>query len=377
MSLNDGVLDDLPSDTIVDEDLIKSGSSIDKDQQGVLITAKTDKIPEAVTELSEVELSDLTKADVEFKVVTDNVEKIVELEDVEKEFIAKESIDKDGVRYLDQCITGLLGSNLAIEEFTIAPSKINYKSTMKKVRKHIATEQMAAASSFCSFINNTLNDTVKVLEKVRDEYLETNLVNIANIASLAEAVINDVSSSKDLIIPYTQDRKVDFVDISTMDLATLDFSSIQLDSNTKNDLNILKDNIVSVLNNSELKQLIIMVVDKGVIEFPADREVILDSLQKPVNILTLAKFFNSPVLKADLTSYNNNINECLRVVNTIIEEAAKLEEYRDIKNYLVSNSINIQKFIDDSYRCIACIGSINMLALNVKELFIYISKLTK
>jgi hypothetical protein len=83
------------------------------------------------------------------------------------------------------------------------------------------------------------------------------------------------------------------------------------------------------------------------------------------------------VLKADLTSYNNNINECLRVVNTIIEEAAKLEEYRDIKNYLVSNSINIQKFIDDSYRCIACIGSINMLALNVKELFIYISKLTK
>ena len=301
MGLNDDI-----DDTIVDSDIRQQPIPIDKSQEDITVIVD-DKEPTALTES---DLQSLVKADVQFKVITDNVDKIVELEDVESELIAAESINKSSAKYIEHVFNGL--DNISIEDFTISPSKTNYSKVLNFVRKSIATEELATIELYGSFITQSLKDVEDILERIKDKYLSSFISLVETLSTVSKIIINDVSNSKNKIVSYRKvNDQIEFIDITRKSIDNLNFNNVQLEQPIPPSLQIAVDNIRNILSTDNTRVLIYVAIEKDVITYPFSSIDISNYTDRYVDILTLAKFFNSETFQNYINGFEVTIKEML------------------------------------------------------------------
>lgn len=374
MSLNDEATADLDN-TLVDDDVVHSSPVVPVQDKSTTIIVDDRTKPLEGTGVTEEQVQAITDTNVQFKIIEDNVTKVVDLQDVEKEFLAQESIDRNMAEYLDSQFTGLLGNKIAIEEYTRTPSRTNLEMTKRHVKLSVAQEEAQVVDSFNSFTMKSLGDTAEILEVLKEKYLFDFSTNVAELARLSENVIANISESKNTIVPYQNGEHVEFVDIADLDLVKLDFANLKLEAPTIDKLSMYKANIASVLANSNIKTLITLVIDCGRVSYPVDHEIINLAMTKPISLLTLAKFFNNKALIEFVDSFDSRISDCLSVIEQVKQDTATLDTFEKLREYLVTHSAEIHNAIHQALQMVCHVNNVSIIALNVKELFSYLTTL--
>lgn len=378
MSLNDDAIADLPTDTMVDEDLIKTPPIVPVTDKTTLILTKTPEVKQDVTMVTEEEVQSLLDTDIQFKLIGDQTSKVVELRDIEQEFLAQESIDRHTAQFLNEHFQGLLSPRLTLEEFTRSPSKTNFKVTQQHIQLSISQEEAEVVDTFSHFTTKSLDDVAKVLDRIANDYLSQFMDNMRILAKTSEAVIADVSQNKNTIVPFQNGEHVEFVDVATLDLLALDFNNLKLKTESVASLTAYKDNIRSIIDNSSVKTLIVLVVDCEKVSYPIDKEILMRVSDKPIDLLTLAKFFNGNALRDYLDTFGATVTTAQEDIKKILSEVQELQQtYPAVKEYLITKSAHIHSVINTSVQMAANINNLNILALNVKTLFEYLSNLAK
>jgi len=376
MSLNDEATDDLDN-TIVDDDIVHSSPVVPVQDKTTTIIVDERAKPIESTPLTEEQVKAITDTNVQFNLIEDNVSKVVDLQDIEKEFLAQESIDRHMAEYLDSQFQGLLGTKISIEEYTRIPSRTNLDLTRRHVKLSIAHEEAQVVDTFNSFTIKSLHDTGEVLKVLKEKYLYDFSNQVRQLAKLSENVIANVSQSKNTIVPYQNGEHIEFVDIADLDLVKLDFANLKLEAPSIDQLSCYKANIASILTNSNIKTLITLVIDSGRVSYPVDHEVINLAMTRPISLLTLAKFFNNKALIEFVDSFDSTLSDCLTTIEQVKQDVTTLDSFDKLRAYLIEHSMDIHTAIHQAMQLVCHVNNVSMMALNVKTLFEYLSNLAK
>ena len=374
MSLNDDAISDLPTDTLVDDDIVKSSPITQPNNNATVIIPTTNVIDSEATIIPQEKMDEIINSDVSFKTLQNGVETITQLQDVEKEFLATESIDQNSAKYLNEFIPDLL-TTISLEEFTKTPSKTNYQLVTKLLKKKIALEQEEIKTNFLVFMKQSLHDVKEVLEHIKEDYLQTFLSDMYNMAKIAERVVVDVSANKNTIVPYANGEHIEFLDIAELDLLKLDFGNLQLKDTSIKQLSAYKAAIELIISNTGIKTLIVLANDAQVIQFPVTKEFMVHANEATVNLLYLAKFFNSSHLRDYVESLGPKIDDLILKLEQLKSLFDEQVDYQGVRQFLVDHSAEIGFINSQSLMISSHISNISTLGLNVQEMFIYLSKI--
>ena len=219
MSLNDGALDDIDNNGVVDEDVIHSPNVVEKSGEQVTIIPVTPELKANKTDLSELDIAKLPTMDVEFKIVNDQSSKIVELSDIESDIIGQESIDRNNAKVVNE----LFGTELSLEQFTTNKTKVNYSDTVRVMKLRLAQEHEALAKSISTYLSGPVADAKVILEKLKIEYIPVVMDSISVMQYRTSTFEQKMNESKNAIVPYS----VSFVDIFKFDLLTTEVDEIE------------------------------------------------------------------------------------------------------------------------------------------------------
>lgn len=375
MGINEDAVEDL-DDTLVDHDLIQSAPVIStRDEQTTVIPWSKQIAPQPPA-LTETQIQHIAQSDVQFKIIEDEVEHVVELETVEQEFLAQESVCQASVKVLNEHFEGLLSNRISIEEYTKSPSQTNLKITEQYLRRTIAQEQAAVLTSFTDFTRDTVTDVLAVVDKLTEDYLSPFQTNMEATADLATGVIAGLSENKNAIVPFQNGEQIEFIDIAEADLIALDFNQLKLEPATVAQLSVYRDNIKHILQDTDIRLLITLAVDCGKVSYPADSAILARSMERPVHLLLLAKTFNSEALRAYLASFEATLADAREVLEAIEGTADTIEDYDSLRRFITQRSQDIHTAIRHTLKIAQCMNHLNLLAWNLKELFMYMDQIT-
>lgn len=224
MSLNDNVLDDLPKESLVDGDLVKLPSDADNgNKEPITIIPEGSQTPPA-DEITEEQTKELLNQDVTFEIVDGQQKKLVNLQQIEDQIVAQESISKHGAVTLNATFEGLFNDNLKPTHFTEQPTKTNYAAVKKHVRASIAKEELTFMSRFEEFVEKTLSTYRSYLLSIKDVNIPL-LKDNESILSLHCSNLEDkLKTNKNLVLPVG----TEFLNIFTTDIRAIDEDKIDV-----------------------------------------------------------------------------------------------------------------------------------------------------
>lgn len=375
MALNDDAVIDL-DDTLVDHDVIQSSPVASVSQQQTTVIPWSPEVSPQSQALTDTAIQAIAQSDVNFKILTDNVEHIVELEDIEKEFIAQESICQSTAKYINEHFSGLLNHRVTLESFTKLPSQVNHSLTKRYIRQTIVQEQLTLTSSFMQFTESSIKDTVNLIIAIDENYLRSFIDNMSSMAETATGVIGSLSENKNTIVPFQNGECIEFIDIAEADLLTLDFQQLKLESSTVTQLSLYRDNIKHILSDSDMRLLVTLVVDCNKVSYPADKEILARSVDRPIHLLLLAKLFNSVALREYLETFELMLSEYRRVLDDVQTDATAMDNFDKLKQFMIERSSTVHTAIKNTLRIVQCMNHLNLLAYNMKEMFLYMDKIS-
>ncbi len=375
MGINDDAVQDL-DDTLVDHDVIRSTPVAPLNPVQTTVVPWSREISPKPQALTEGDIQQIAQSDVQFTVIENDIAHTVELEDVEKEFLAQESICQDTAKHLNEYFEGLLTSRVSIEEFTRKPSRTNLAVTEKFIRQSIAQEQSTIITSFTQFTQSSITDVLSIIDKLDEDYLNAFDANMVSIANLATGVIEGLSENKNTIVPFQNGEQIEFIDIAEADLICLDFNNLKLEPATVQQLSLYRDNIKQIVNECDMRILITLAVECGKVSYPVDNAILARSMERPIHLLLIAKLFNSSALRTYIEGFKGSLYECRSLLETLQQDASVITEYPTLASFITERSQVIHSAIKQVLRIALCMHQLNILAWNTKELFSYMNQIT-
>lgn len=374
MGINDDATADL-DDTLVDHDIIQSAPIVPVNDKQTTVIPWSKQVAPKPDALTAEEIQQVAQSDISFKTIEDNVEHVVELEDVEKEFLAQESICQASAKHLNEHFDGLLSNRISIEEYTRSPSQTNLVVTKQFIRRALAQEQSTIITEFGQFTQSSIKDVLSVIDKLNDDYLNGFYANMSSIAQVATGVIAGLSENKNTIVPFQNGEQIEFIDIAEADLVSLDFNQLKLEPATIAQLSLYRDNIKCILNDIDVRTLITLVVECGKVSYPVDNAILARSMERPMHLLLLAKLFNSEALRAYLDTFKETLEESRNLLEEVQAASLAITEYDALRLFITERSQVIHTSIKQTLRVAQCMNHLNMLAWNMKELFLYMNQI--
>lgn len=166
MSLNEGALDDLDKNALFDPDLVKTTpDAVDPNKEPIIIVSDPNQpLSDEERELNVNHIEENLDADISFKVVTEQVEKTVELAQVAGEFDKKDSISRTDAEYATATFEGLTGYGVHPRSYSMAPSRVGLESLKKGVRLVLSTEEAKVVNLVKAFVQGPLQALYKQAE---------------------------------------------------------------------------------------------------------------------------------------------------------------------------------------------------------------------
>lgn len=379
MSLNSNVLDDLDEDVTIDSDIVKLPSDQSPTKQKATVIVDEDCISKVPTEISEADLTKLTNADITFQIVNKDITKIEDLEDIESEILAHESISQSDARHIEQEFTGFIGaSKISIEEFTKLPSKTNYQFTVNFMDARLGKVKNTAVEGFSEFINGSLLDCASVLENIKETTLDATIDAIMKSREDFTSFIMTMADNKNLVIPYDGT----FVNITKMDIDVLDFEKAQLSKEIQGadvdaySRNVLLDNIKLALSNARVRSFFFLSLNTRVIQAMFTPEGIAKYQDEPVDLSMVANFINMPSLVDYINDLKVIVDNNLKLIKDFQNDYRSTEQdYGELTCFMRDSNVAIQKLICTTKILCEVIFGINNIVANSSQLLKFISRL--
>ena len=377
MSINDDALDDLDNEGKIDEDVIKTPSDVATGQDDVTVIVKTDDIKEDVTELNQIEMDQLMQSNVQFQVLTDQVSKVDELESIQDELIAAESIDKSTAKYIGEYFPIFTRSRITLEQYSQTPTKINYQETLKQMKLAIEEEKTALMSNLSTFIATAVLDNQKVLHRINYQYLPDLIQQLTDFREEAKGVLAYITDNKDTVIEYRDDGGTLFIDIAKIDIREFDFAKVRINGDQCGHIAELLCNVQHCLKTRDVASLVVAAEE----EMPLEEAVLeLNAIQNSLNSITfasIATFFVSDSLIAYLETLSTEIDKQLQVIDKFKSTVDEADDNYDtvIKAAAILQNHDLSDTIEWSIKYAAIIFHTGNLLFNTREIFNFLLRL--
>jgi hypothetical protein len=365
-NLNSDQVDDIPAADIEDpNDLIKSPSELNPNQVPVEITAKNDNVANDVTELTSPEMQELVNMDMSFKIVKDNVEKILRFKDIEADLVATESISFNRATLLNESLGGNLDASVSLMTYTQRPSKVNYQETLKYVNTVIAKEEDSFFTIWDQFIDAPITAAQATLSKVKNDILPYLKETMKVAADNARGALKHAAHSKNFVFPY----KNDFVNIGQVDLLGLELDKEEAINSWDTYFVSLLINVNYIFKCKEFKSFFFTTIENKYVMEAFEEKNIFNYSQRPVTLVDIFKFLTSSSLEHNLDYFISDVTKALVDMDKLQKESqAFRDSFTNIENFITENSPVLFHLSRDMYQMCLAIHGTKHLVLNGKNL---------
>lgn len=166
MSLNNDADVDLTPNALFDPSLVDvNPDTVDPRKTPTVLVSDTSTVlsPEQ-KDAAEKEAVDSLEGHVSFQVVTDQVTKTVDLQDIVDEFADKTVVSRSDAEYAAISFENLLSGDLRLNEFSISPSTANLPILRTKMNRELSTEQAKTVDIVDQFAKTSLQALYKSAE---------------------------------------------------------------------------------------------------------------------------------------------------------------------------------------------------------------------
>lgn len=374
MSLNADVMDDIEEESVIDNDIIQQPSAVKPNTTPITIVAKTDVVKQEITELSEADKQTLPAMDISFNVVKDGVNKVIELQDVENDILAQESINRTKAELVNEVFPGLLGQSIRLEEFTHSPSKTNFLYVKKHMKTKISLEKESTINNFNNFIAKPLHDAKLVMVKLTEDYIESAKDRFSDLFYQFKDLESKLNNNKNTVVQI----KGEFVNLFNIDLFVISYKDIQVDVPTKALLDTATCNLKQLFDNRSFKAFVLGSIDGKSINSCLTKECMIEYSDKSLTVSDLCKLFSSSMLVDNICSLKDIVNANIEVVNNISEEYTKeiaIDNFVTVNDFLIKNNNKVQDMVTSVQNICKLTLGINNLTLNAEPLLNFYDKM--
>lgn len=358
MSLNDNVLDDIYSGDV--SLLDDNETSMKTVGENIISIIKNSPNPSTDPLLNRV-----VGADINLVSLVDGFNDLCEKKDMQKDILSVENISRNDALLIHNVFGNLLSEKLSLEEFTTFNSKTNYSYILRYMNTTISKEEESFINNRKVFLNETLDDVKVVLEKIKEEYVIKILETVGDLKSNYGDIYNNLTSNKDLVIPYNDG----FNNITTINLSELDPSLIKLAITNKGSF---------IKTISLFRQLIdvkeVNVFIGSMSTFSTDILYKENSGLQPlsINILDLAKLVQECDIEKLILDLDKTIQGLISSIDTIKKDHTHdLTDFELIKENHLDMKIVSTEVIIRAGRIVSLMTNLPTLFETVNDLFEY------
>lgn len=359
MSLNDEAIADL--DTEIDQTTLDSISP-----KVTLVTKVEDTYQEEPpVQLGKTLLGQLPKMDVSFKMVQDGASKIVELEDVQTEISSSETISQTNAELVSTAFEGFF-DQVRLSEFTRAPSKTNLAFTKRYMERHVQLAKEDFHSKFKSFLDDPLDDTIDLIEKLEEDYIPLITEEYAKLQASATLLKDAIRNNKHLILAdgyeFVDLRKLSLQDplgaiklLNKPEWKTLVCAHANFQVMWK-EYGVLRSVLVGVLNKKSLQEVF-------------EYEHMGSSNMATIGICELADILGSTHLLDLLNQMHTFVCSTVEKVEALKEQGKSLmEDQEKSQAFVVENGKDIQAMAAALHHYSEAVATLLLLLPNAKIL---------
>lgn len=355
MAINDGVLDDLENNGVVDNDLVLAPGDNAVPSNAAVVTVNTDTSKQDSSILSDESKDKLLNSVVTFKLVEDGHTKLINLKDVENNILGQEAMDQKAAAYIENSFGNFVTESFPIQMFSEKPTGINFSKACKFMKTRIAQEEAEVVSNYELLLNN-FQDVVEVVEKsmssleVLKDLLETVRYENTDLLQL-------LKENKNLVVPYENK----FINIVNEPIGSFDFKLIQLPNVDSGLIASYLESIKSILD--QCLQLRTHILEK--IQRPSSPEA-------PVAIIDLVEYYSH-----DRWEQFENLEEDFKKHIERLKEIKEIGagDIRIVEKQLTENAGEITRINNFLFNSLTETNQIMLLTTTVKSLFKELKKL--
>lgn len=368
MALNDNVMDGL-GEPPEDIDLIQQPSAIPRNKQPILMTAASGLEGEI---MSDEDLAKLPSMDISFKLVEDGQDKIVNLEEVEKEILGQESIGKIAAEYASLAFESIFNGPVKLNHFTQTPSQTNYEYVKRHMRSQIAQEEALVASALQVFLDQPLEDGYSLYNNIKENYLPALRSDAFHLTAACSSVKKIIDTTKDTVYPMGEA----FVDLAKVDLITLDISKVQnLQANTTLLANAVKTLQLAMDDHFFSGYIHAIIHGKGT-AYASTREAGVEYYGQSLTIGDLLAFYQNMESNASFDYMQEQAQQGLVNMQKLKENATVDQSSKEAVNaFLLENSETIHGSIKTLHLLTHAIRGMGFMNAASKALFEFFVKM--
>lgn len=201
--------------------------SIFDDQNPVFLQAPETNVP---FKLPAEVMQELPNANIEFRAVEGNANKILSLKDIQEQIIGDNKIDNYAADIVNEAFKDLFDTCVPKHSFTKIPTQVNLKETKNFMKLKIAKEEAELMDLYTTYIQAPLASSQTILKDIHETYLP-------GLRRITDSLKSELELNKDKIFnnPNATVTMTDgsFANMTTVDLLNLDPAMIKSELVTK------------------------------------------------------------------------------------------------------------------------------------------------
>lgn len=337
--------------------------AVDKEAKGV-----TDAIVSAIGQ-----------SDVTMNLIRGDVDHVVELEHVMEDVLSAESIDRSQAKMIDQIYGDFFNGNLAAEQFTTSPTKVNYQFSVNHMRRRIAAEQTEVVTKFYEFISQLRDGLLQGV----NEHLLNNLVpsygyKFSQFKAEISGLLDSLVANPNVVFS----SNAGFVNVLKQDVITTDWSNLRFEQysttlgNAPVDFAKRLSLVSQQLKDSPLIASFILAVNESEgIDAIFDDKLLTKYYAKSVTITDLLKFFSSSQVTDMIYLFTSRLSEAANAVNGKINEVTEGMDYDATCDKLVDFGPVLSKLTKEASVVANVVIGLNILQSNFEQVTTFLKKL--
>lgn len=271
---------------------------------------------EVVTEpVTYDELLETTDLDTKIIIIQDKLAKTISLKDLFGE-IYNGLINKDKIKAISEHAEEVL-QKTSLESYTDALTTVGYNESEKICKVRIAKEEQELNDLISTFIHEDAAKARTLLVKLMESDLVSFRDLLSDMSLLAINTIEDMSASKETIVPITGDETTEFKDIMTISLVGLDVNT--LSSNKLTDKEGLDSNLKAIIeiidSSSYFRTIFFKAVDKKDISLTHVVAELADYVDRDITMYDVLRFLGSESVRTFTDSLERELTTLIVAID--------------------------------------------------------------
>jgi len=350
-----------PDEAALDLSILKPESK----EKIILEPPTSGKIPRSIDEALEIQ-EKLPDMDIQFKLVEDKAERLVDLKTVDSEIAPGETMDTGLAEAVQESFGGLYDS-IPKQTFTNIPTRTNYQKTRNYMQNRIALESLELMDLYKTYLSGPMTQAKEALVTLVERQIP-GLVRVStSLASEVRSIQDRLGSNPSNVVPTTTGE---FINLYTTDISVLDPLVIKTTLKTLPRFQRALRTMGKALSDHGVRHTVCRLGSEDPEQY-SKLGVMPHDHHEPIGFDMLVRYITSPEYPDLLENLVKDITDQIAHIDTLLANAQGLEtKPEELSDYIVEHAPAFMKFHDTVARNNNLVYGLTMLNLALEEMLV-------